>query len=53
MWFSSKLWFYPHQPHDSYGYQQIVTPTFAPNIIRLTLCQFNDLYPRSSFLGYE
>jgi len=45
---------YPQQPHDSYDYQQqIVTPTSAPDLIRLTICQLNDLYPRSSFLEYE
>jgi len=33
--------------------QQIVTPTSAPDISGLTLRQFNDLYPRSYFLGYE
>ena len=33
--------------------QQIVTPTSAPDISGLTLQQFNDLYPRSFFLGYE
>jgi len=42
---------YPQQPCDFQ--QQIVTPTFAPDISGLTLRQFNDLYPRSSFLGYE
>jgi len=42
---------YPQQPHDFP--QQIVTPTSAPDISGLTLRQFNDLYPRSSFLGYE
>ncbi|QCE14440.1 hypothetical protein DEO72_LG11g1440 [Vigna unguiculata] len=46
--------YYPQQPRDSYDYQQqIVTPTSAPDISGLTLRQFNDLYPRSSFLGYE
>ena len=46
--------YYPQQPRDSYNYQQqIVTPTSAPDISGLTLRQFNDLYPRSSFLGYE
>jgi len=43
--------YYPQQPRDCQ--QQIVTPTSAPNISGLTLRQFNDLYPRSSFLGYE
>jgi len=38
--------------YDDY-HQQIVTPTFAPDISRLTIRQFNDLYPRSSFLEYE
>jgi len=42
---------YPQQPRDFQ--QQIVTPTSAPDISELTLRQFNDLYPRSSFLGYE
>jgi len=42
---------YPQQPCDFQ--QQIVTPTFAPDISGLTLRQFTDLYPRSSFLGYE
>ncbi|QCD78617.1 hypothetical protein DEO72_LG1g2253 [Vigna unguiculata] len=42
---------YPQQPRDSQ--QQIVTPTSALDISGLTLRQFNDLYPRSSFLGYE
>ncbi|QCD86441.1 hypothetical protein DEO72_LG3g964 [Vigna unguiculata] len=42
---------YPQQPRDFQ--QQIVTPTSAPDISGLTLRQFNDLYPRSSFLGYE
>ncbi|QCE00017.1 hypothetical protein DEO72_LG7g1303 [Vigna unguiculata] len=42
---------YPQQPNDFQ--QQIVTPTSAPDISGLTLRQFNDLYPRSSFLGYE
>ncbi|QCE11111.1 hypothetical protein DEO72_LG10g2344 [Vigna unguiculata] len=46
--------YYPQQPCDSYDYQQqIVTPTSGPDISGLTLRQFNDLYPRSSFLGYE
>ncbi|QCE03779.1 hypothetical protein DEO72_LG8g1805 [Vigna unguiculata] len=46
--------YYPQQPRDSYDYQQqIVTPTSAPDTSGLTLRQFNDLYPRSSFLGYE
>ncbi|QCD93348.1 hypothetical protein DEO72_LG5g1423 [Vigna unguiculata] len=46
--------YYPQQPRDSYDYQQqIVIPTSAPDISGLTLRQFNDLYPRSSFLGYE
>jgi len=43
--------YYPQQPRDFQ--QQIVTPTSAPDISGLTLRQFNDLYPRSSFLGYE
>jgi len=42
---------YTQQPRDFQ--QQIVTPTSAPDISGLTLRQFNDLYPRSSFLGYE
>jgi len=42
---------YPQQPRDFQ--QQIVTPTSAPDISGLTLRQFNDLYPRSSFLWYE
>ncbi|QCD86480.1 hypothetical protein DEO72_LG3g1003 [Vigna unguiculata] len=42
---------YPQQPRDFQ--QQIVTPTSAPDISGLTLRQFNDLYPRSSFMGYE
>ena len=42
---------YPQRPRDSQ--QQIVTPTSALDISGLTLRQFNDLYPRSSFLGYE
>ena len=46
--------YYPQQPRDSYDYQQqIVTPTSAPDTSGLTLRQFNDLYPISSFLGYE
>jgi len=46
--------YYPQQPLDPYDYQQqIVTPTSAPNLSRLTVCQLNDLYPRSSFLEYE
>ena len=46
--------YYPQQPHDSFdNQQQIVTPTSAPDISRLTIRQFNDLYPRSSFLEYE
>ncbi|QCD78881.1 hypothetical protein DEO72_LG1g2517 [Vigna unguiculata] len=46
--------YYPQQPRDSYDYQQqIVTPTSAPDTSGLTLRQFNDLYPRSSFLGHE
>ena len=46
--------YYPQQPHDSNGYQQhIFAPTFAPDISRLTIRQFNDLYPRSSFLECE
>jgi len=46
--------YYPQQLRHSYNYQQqIVTPTSAPNISGLTLRQFNDLYPRSSFLEYE
>ena len=46
--------YYPQQPHDPYNYQQqIVTPTFAPDLSRLTIHQFNDLYPRSSFLEYK
>ena len=44
----------PQQPHYPYDYQkQIVTSTSAPDISRLTLRQFNDLYPRSSFVEYE
>jgi len=44
----------PKQPHYPFNYQQqIVTPTSAPNISRLTLRQFNDLYSRSSFVEYE
>ncbi|QCD78518.1 hypothetical protein DEO72_LG1g2153 [Vigna unguiculata] len=43
--------YYPQQPRDFQ--QQIVTPTSTPDISGLTLQQFNDLYPRSSFLGYE
>ncbi|QCD93332.1 hypothetical protein DEO72_LG5g1405 [Vigna unguiculata] len=42
---------YPQQPRDFQ--QQIVTPTSAPDTSGLTLRQFNDLYPRSYFLGYE
>ncbi|QCD96848.1 hypothetical protein DEO72_LG6g1558 [Vigna unguiculata] len=42
---------YPQQPCDFQ--QKIVTPTSAPDISGLTLRQFNDLYPRSCFLGYE
>jgi len=42
---------YPLQRRDFQ--QQIVTPTSAPDISGLTLRQFNDLYPRSSCLGYE
>jgi len=42
---------YPQQPCDFQ--QQIVTPTSAPDISGLTLRQFNGLYPRSCFLGYE
>ena len=45
--------YYPQQPHDSYDQQQIVTPTSAPDLSRLTIRQLNDLYPRSSFLEYE
>ena len=46
--------YYPQQPQDPYDYQQqIVTPTSAFDISGLTLRQFNDLYPRSSFLGYK
>jgi len=46
--------YYPQQPRDSYDYQQqIVTPTSGPDISGLTLRQFNYLYPRSSFWGYE
>ena len=46
--------YYPQQPHDPYDYQQqIVTPTYALDVSRLTIHQFNDLYPRSSFLEYE
>ena len=45
---------YPQQPHDPYDYQQqIVTPTSAPDLSRLTIRQLNDLYPRSSFVEYE
>jgi len=36
--------YFPHQPCDSYNYQQeIVTPTFAHDISGLTLQQFNDI----------
>jgi len=42
---------YAQQPRDFQ--QEIVTPTSAPDISGLTLQQFNDLYPRSSFMGYE
>ena len=46
--------YYPQQPHDSYDYQQqIVTPTSAPDLSRLTIRQLNDLYARSSFVEYE
>jgi len=45
---------YPEQLHDSYNYQQqIVTPTSAPDLSRLTIRQLNDLQPRSSFVEYE
>jgi len=38
---------YPQQSRDSYDYQQqIVTYTSPPDISRLTIHQFNDLYPR-------
>ena len=42
--------YYPQQPHDQ---QQIVIPTFVPDLSRLTIRQLNYLYPRSSFLEYE
>ena len=46
--------YYPQQPHDPYDYQQqIVIPTFVPDLSRLTIRQLNYLYPRSSFLEYE
>jgi len=37
--------YYPQQPNDPYGYQlQIVTPTSTPDISRLIIRQFNDIY---------
>jgi len=43
--------YYPQQPRDSYDYQQqMVTPTSAPDLSRLTIHQLNDIYPRSSFV---